>query len=154
MIYDKLALYSRYTGLSKNLSAALSYLARQDFSTVGAGKIELEGDDLFALVQEYTTKPFEQGIWEAHYRYIDVQCVIYGRERIYFAPLDTMRLGVYVAEKDFMPMTGEGSPLDLSAGFFVVFYPEDAHMPGLQVNMPESVKKVVVKIKIPEIQGD
>lgn len=154
MIFDRLILFSRFTGLSKNLSTALHYLATQDFSTARPGRIDLQGDELFALVQEYMTKPFEQGIWEAHRRYIDVQYMISGRERIFFAPLETMRLGTYVAEKDFLPMTGNGSPLDLSAGFFVVFYPEDAHMPGLQANTCESVKKVVVKIRIPEKQGE
>ena len=148
MIYDNLAFFPRYTGLSKNLSAALSYLARQDFSSIDPGRIDLEGDELFALVQEYTTRPFEQGTWEAHRRYIDVQYVFRGRERIYVARLENMQVGAYVAEKDFLPMTGAGIPLDLPAGYFVVFYPEDAHMPGLQISAPEHVKKVVVKIRI------
>jgi biofilm protein TabA len=148
MIYDKIASFHRYQDLSHNLGTALSYLSNQDFSTIRPGRIDLQGDDLFALVQEYTTRPFEQGVWEAHRRYIDVQYMISGRERIYFAPLETMQLGTYVPEKDFLPMTGDGIPLDLFAGFFVVFYPEDAHMPGLQATTLASVKKVVVKIKI------
>jgi len=41
-----------------------------------------------------------------------------------------------------------GLSLDLSAGYFAIFYPEDAHMPGLAVEGPESVKKVVVKVRV------
>jgi YhcH/YjgK/YiaL family protein len=77
-----------------------------------------------------------------------LKSIISCRERIFFAPLETMLLGVYVSEKDFLPMTGIGSPLNLSAGFFVVFYPEEAHMPGVQVKTPKSVRKVVIKIRI------
>ncbi len=62
MIYDKLELFSRTTGLSKNLVTALSYLVAQDFSTTHPGRVDLQGDELFALVQEYTTRLFEQGI--------------------------------------------------------------------------------------------
>ena len=149
MIYDKLALFSRYTGLGNGLSTALCYLASQDFRKVRPGRVDIQGDQFYVLVQEYTTKPVEQGIWEAHRRYIDVHFVLSGRERIFFAPLEKMKLGIYVPEKDFLPMTGDGLPVDLFAGFFVVFYPEDAHMPGLQVNTPGSLRKVVVKIKIP-----
>jgi biofilm protein TabA len=75
MICDKLARFSHYTALDKNLSNALSFLATQDFTYTQPGRIDLQGDDLYALVQKYTTKPFEQGVWEAHRRYIDVQSI-------------------------------------------------------------------------------
>jgi biofilm protein TabA len=148
MIYDKLALFSRYAGLGKKLSTALSYLATQDFTATRPGRIDIQGDDLYALVQEYTTRPVGQGVWEAHRCYIDVQNMVSGQERIFFAPVETMQLGTYVEEKDFLSMTGDGSPLDLFAGFFVVFFPEDAHMPGLQVGTPEFVRKIVIKLAV------
>jgi YhcH/YjgK/YiaL family protein len=45
-------------------------------------------------------------------------------------------------------MSGTGNHLDVFAGAFVIFFPDDAHMPGLQTNQPEPVKKVVLKVKI------
>jgi YhcH/YjgK/YiaL family protein len=148
MFFDKLDRYARVGSLGKNLAVAFTYLATHDFSDTPPGRINLQGNDLYILVQEYTTKPAEQGVWEAHRRYIDVQYLVRGWERILFAPIEQMQAGDYVPEKDFLPLTGSGSSLNLPAGFFVVFYPEDAHMPGLAVDLPGPVKKVVAKITV------
>lgn len=148
MIFDKLDRHARYTRPGNALGAAFAYLANNSFTDAKTGRIDLQGAALYAMIQEYTTKPVEQGRWEAHRRYIDVQYIVSGRERILFAPTDQLQAGDYVPEKDFLPLTGPGSTLDLSAGFFVVFFPEDAHMPGLTVESPETVKKVVVKVLV------
>ena len=147
MIFDKLDRHLRYTGLGKSLAEAFTFLATNNFTNIPAGRIELHGDALYALVQEYTTKPLEQGKWEAHRRYIDVQYLVSGRERILFAPIESLEAGDYIPAKDFLPITGRGSTVDLSAGYFVIFFPEDAHMPGLSIDHPEPVKKVVVKLR-------
>ena len=148
MIFDKLERYNRYTGPAVAIAPAMAYLASQDFIHTPPGRVELQGDALFALVQEYTSKPVDQGIWEAHRRYIDVQYIVSGREQIFYAPIECLQPGIYVPEKDFLPLSGSGSSLEITAGFFVVFYPEDAHMPGLALTLPEPVKKVVVKVKL------
>jgi biofilm protein TabA len=146
MIFDKLDRYPRYTGLGKNLAEAFTYLAENNFTGTPPGRIDLQGDAMYALVQEYATRPLEQGNWEAHRRYIDVQYIVNGRERILFAPIESLKAGDYIPEKDFLPFTGRGSIIDLPAGFFVIFFPEDAHMPGLAIEHPELVKKVVIKL--------
>jgi len=148
MIFDSLDRHPLYIGLHKGLSAGFTYLSTHDFTADEPGRIDLNGDALYALVQMYTTKPAGQGIWEAHRRYIDLQYLVSGRERILFAPLEQMQTEIYVPEKDFLPMTGRGSILDLTAGFFVVFFPEDAHMPGLTIDFPGPVKKVVIKVAV------
>jgi YhcH/YjgK/YiaL family protein len=148
MIFDKLDHSSRYNGLGKYFGVAFSYLVENDFTDVLPGRVDLSGDAIYALIQEYETRPPEQGKWEAHRRYIDVQYIVTGRERMLFAPIETLEAGDYVPEKDFLPLTGRGSTVDLSAGFFIIFFPEDAHMPGLSIDHPEPVKKVVVKIRV------
>jgi biofilm protein TabA len=147
MIFDKLDRRSRYATLGKYFDAAFSYLAENDFTDVPPGRVELSGDAMYALTQEYETKPLEQGKWEAHRQYIDVQYIVSGRERILFAPIESLEAGDYIPAKDFLPLTGRGSTVDLSAGFFVIFFPEDAHMPGLFIDHPEPVKKIVVKVR-------
>ena len=49
------------------------------------GKIPIQGDQVFALVQDNTTKPRAQGTWEAHRKYIDVQFLTAGVEEIGYA---------------------------------------------------------------------
>jgi YhcH/YjgK/YiaL family protein len=148
MIFDTLDNHARYVGLGYNLPAAMKFLLENDLTSLPPGRMDLNGDNLYVLVQEYNTKPAEQGMWEAHRKYIDVQYMVSGQERMGVANLRTMQLGEYVTEKDFQPMSGRGNHLDVFAGSFVIFFPEDAHMPGLCVNAPESVKKVVLKVKI------
>ena len=148
MIFDTLDNLSRYDGLGHNLPRALKYLAETDLTTLPIGRINIHGDELYALIQEYTTKPAEQGKWEAHRKYIDIQYLMSGTERMGFSNLLAMQVGDYVPERDFLPMNGSGSFVDVFPGSFVIFFPEDGHMPCLCVDTPAPIRKVVLKVKI------
>jgi YhcH/YjgK/YiaL family protein len=148
MILDHLDRANRYAERSGRLFTAFEYLSKTDLAGLPPGRIDLDGERMYALVQEYVTKLPEEGKWEAHRRYVDVQYILSGHERIGYAPSEYLQSGTYVEEKDFLPLRGEGVSLELSAGFFVVFFPEDAHMPGLAAGKPGPVKKVVVKVAV------
>ena len=148
MIVDQLANAHLYAGLSPRIARALEYLRQTDWQTTPVGKYEIDGSNLFALVQQYSTKPRAEGKWEAHRKYIDVQYVAEGTERIGHAHLNRLVPGQYDAGRDFLPLSGEGDYLTLASGDFMLLYPEDAHKPGLMVADPAVVKKVVVKIAL------
>lgn len=148
MIFDTLDNHARYSGLRHNLPTALKFLLENDLTSLPVGRMDIDGDNLYVLVQEYVTKPVERGVWEAHQKYIDVQHMVSGTERMGVANLRTMQLGEYIPERDFQPMRGTGNFLDVFAGAFVIFFPDDAHMPGLQANQPEAIRKVVLKVKV------
>ena len=148
MIFDTIDNYGRYDGLGYNLAAALTFLRENDLGALPLGRVDIDGDNLYALVQEYVTRPVELGRWEAHRSYIDVQYMFRGRERMGFANLSAMQLGEFVPEKDFQPMTGAGNFVDVFMGAFVIFFPEDGHMPGLYLDAPEPVRKIVLKVNI------
>ena len=148
MIFDFLTNSYLYSDISARMDIAFDFLNHTDLTALPVGRIDLEGDHVYVLVQEYTTKPLEEGKWEAHRRYLDVQYMLSGCERIDFALLDTMKLGEYFPEKDFQAMSGSGNALNVVEGSFVVFFPQDAHMPGLTVDAHSQVKKVVVKCEL------
>jgi YhcH/YjgK/YiaL family protein len=148
MIIDRLANSHLYAGLSPRIERAFQYLQQTDLQTIEVGKYEIDGKNLFALVQQYSTKPKAQGKWEAHRRYIDVQYIVQGREQIAYAHLSRLTQGEYDAVKDFLPLSGEGDYLTLSSGDFMLLYPEDGHKPGLALADPSVVKKVVVKVAV------
>ena len=148
MIFDTLDHHALYAGLGQNLAGGLKFLLDNDLAALPLGRFEIDGSTLFALVQEYQTKPPEQGVWEAHRQYIDIQYMVRGRERMGFATIGSMALGDYIPERDFQPMTGAGNALELFAHSFTIFFPQDGHMPGLSVDAPEKVRKVVIKVKI------
>ena len=145
MIYDRLANSSIYSDLNPRIKTAFDFLNNTNLENFTPGRYELEGDTVYVLVQEYEPKPVDQGKWEAHHRYVDVQYMLHGCERIDFALLDHMQLGEYNPEKDSQALNGQGQHLLLEEGSFVVFFPQDAHMPGLSLGKPEKVKKIVLK---------
>ena len=135
-------------GLAARLQAAFDYLQQTDLENTAPGKVEIDGDRVFALVQEYQSKPSSQGFWESHRKYLDVQYVVSGVEQMGYANLSQLTLGEYDAEKDALIHQGSGSFVLLPAGMFAIMMPDDGHMPGIAVENPHPVKKVVVKVAV------
>jgi YhcH/YjgK/YiaL family protein len=148
MIIDRITNAHLYVDLSPRIKHAFNYIQLTDLMTLDAGRYELEGQSLYVIVQEYNSKPKDQGRWEAHRRYVDLQYIIRGTEQIGYAHLGRLSPGEYDAAKDFLPLSGQGDFLTLHAGDFMLLMPEDAHMPGVAVVGPGPVKKAVVKIGI------
>ncbi len=146
MILDRLENAAFYAPLSPLVSRAFAFLSRPDLADLADGKHEIEGDRLFALVNHYRTKPRADGAWEGHRRYLDLQYVIAGAEGLGYTHLDRLVPGAYDADRDYLPLTGTGDDLTLAAGSFALFFPHDAHMPGLAAPEPSPVHKVVIKI--------
>jgi biofilm protein TabA len=136
MVLDRLASASRYADLSPILGRALRYLTATDWSVHPLGRHALEGDDLVAIVSEYYTQGTDMVPWEAHRRYVDVQYVHAGIERIGYAPLSTLEAGVYDGQRDLVSATGEGGWVTLPAGSFAILGPTKRTVPGLPSTGP------------------
>lgn len=146
MIIDHIKNASLYFGLHQRLAAGLRYLQSTNLDSLGAGRTELGGPSLFVLISEYETKPREAGLWEAHRRYFDIQYLIKGEESIGYASLEFCRPGNYDEAKDFQEIIrADGELLTLQPSMFMIFGPQDAHMPGLVSARPQRVKKAVIK---------
>jgi len=149
MIIDNIKNASVYNGVNPGIRRALEYLAQTDVIALAPGRYAIDGDRVFALVQRYDTKPREQGVWEAHRRYIDVQFVAAGLESMGYARIGSLTVTrPYAAEKDCELLEGNGDFVTAAAGTFVVFFPHDAHMPCLSFGKSQAVVKVVVKVAV------
>ncbi|MBF0498568.1 MAG: YhcH/YjgK/YiaL family protein [Candidatus Riflebacteria bacterium] len=149
MIINRLERAENWFVMGKRIKHALQYLRTVDPETLSPGRHELEGDRLFAMIQEYETKPIEKGFWETHRRYIDVQFVAKGVERIGWADADAMHEGPYDESKDLIVLQGKGDFLTVRPGTFLILGPRDAHMPCISPESgPGFVKKIVVKVQI------
>ncbi|MFA3782444.1 YhcH/YjgK/YiaL family protein [Melioribacteraceae bacterium 4301-Me] len=148
MIFDQIENAHLYFPLGEKIRQGLSYLIETDFSKISKGKYPIDGDDVFALVDQYNSKPLSAGKWEAHKRYIDIQYVINGVENIGFGKIKDMKIiEEYNTEKDIMFLEGKGNFVKVKEGHFVILFPDDIHMPGISVDDPATVKKVVIKVK-------
>ena len=134
--------------LAERLMLGLDFLKNENVQEMLPTRIELDGDKVFAMIQHYDTKPKEQGVWEAHRKYIDIQYVVEGQELMGYANLEHLKAGDYNDEKDYLLLKGEGSYVLMKPGTFVILTPQDAHIPQVAVDVPQPVKKVVVKVAV------
>lgn len=151
MIFDHLENAGNYANLHPLFRKAFDYLGSQDFSSVPNGQYEIDGTRLFAIVNSYETEPAEMRFWEGHKKYIDIQYIVSGKERMGVARRSQMtETQAYDVEKDFSKFEGRGDEIEVRPGYFTVFFPADVHMPNLAAGTPEQVKKVVLKVQVSE----
>jgi len=149
MIFDKIENSAIYEKVSPLLKKAFEYLKQTDFSKMELGKHLVEGDDLFAVLQEYDTKNDTDAKLEAHREYMDVQYIISGEELIGVCPLiNQTPCKEYNAENDYALYDDTCSFFKITSKQFAVLFPQDLHKPGMKVDKSSKVKKVVMKVKI------
>jgi YhcH/YjgK/YiaL family protein len=147
VIFDTLDNARLYFGCGTRIEKGLRFLAETDLAALPMGKLQIDGADVYAMVQEYDSKPRDQGKWEAHRKFIDIQYIAAGIERMGFAQLARVKPGPYNEEKDMLTADGQGDWVTTPAGTFVIFHPQDVHMPGMAIDNPSRVRKVVVKVR-------
>ena len=151
MILDSLTLWHRYAPLHARLVPAFTFLEAVQ-ADITIGRHEIAGDDVFALVQRYQTRPVEGMQLEAHRRHIDVQYLVTGREAIHWAPLRDLAEPTHeydpVKDAGLYALSAAAVPVPLRAGQFMVLFPDDAHAPCCWIDAPSEVVKVVVKVAV------
>ena len=148
MIFDKIENSVLYENINPLLKKAFMYIKQTDFSKLAHGKYVIEEDNLFAIVQEYETKNDADAKLEAHKKYIDLQYIISGEELIGTIPLiNQMPSKEYDIDNDYT-LYDTCSFVKITQTQFAVLFPEDLHKPGIKINVPSKVKKVVMKVKV------
>ena len=150
MIIDQLNNAKLYSGISDRINQAFAYLRHTDLAAIAPGRYTIDGDNLFAIVQEYATLDKASEKMESHRKHIDVQYMISGSELVGHALLkDQLPCKEYDDQVDYM-LFGEDPSFftKMAAGTFMVFYPTDLHMPCIMDGESSMVKKVVVKVKL------
>jgi biofilm protein TabA len=130
---------------------AFKFLKDSDLPKLEPKRYDIDGDNLFATVSEYLTKNEETTNFEAHRKYIDIQYVISGKEIMNIAPLSSVKdiIIPYDATKDIEFMNVDRVVNHLATpGRLFIFFPGDAHRPGLKDGVSSQVRKIVIKLKI------
>ncbi|MHB1421525.1 MAG: YhcH/YjgK/YiaL family protein [Bacillota bacterium] len=130
------------------LVKALEVLKKTDFPTMNTGDYEIDGKSMFMRVVNLTTKKLSEALPETHERYVDLQFLIKGREKIYFSLETPKNIVKCDTEKDhtfYDKLDGEGM-LEMKEEDFAVFFQGEVHMSGVTVGEPCQIKKVIVKI--------
>jgi len=149
MIVDALDNVDLYSTIHPLMPRAIEFLRRPDLAKLPAGRYPIDGEKVFAFVCDNQTRLADEGKWEAHRKFWDVQYVVQGRERMGYARLNgTSVKEPYNPETDLVFFKTSGDFFNVRQGMFAVFTLQDVHMPGLAVEKPEAVRKVIVKIAV------
>lgn len=150
MITDTLEHASLYENSHPGFRTAFRFLCRCLREPPVPGTYELDGQNVYASVQSYLTEPAQARPWEAHRRFIDIQCVLRGTEQIGVLPIEQLSAaGIYQEEKDCITAPPEqgGLYVRLEPGSFSILYPHEAHQPRCADRTPGQILKVVVKVR-------
>jgi len=146
MILDTLQNSKKYASLHPLFAQAFDFLRENNLKTLPIGKIELDGKNLFLMVQEVTGKTEADARMETHNNYIDIQVPIDATETIGFTPATHLQhvTQPYDAEKDITFFADKAETLlNVQPAEFAVFFPEDGHQPCIGSG---TYRKIVVKI--------
>ncbi len=149
MIYDKIENLKIYQNTHEHFIDVLRFMNSEPVSTLPDGKYDINDQGSFAIIETYETKDVADCFIECHRKYIDVQVVIEGIENVGVCHRSACDEDEYNEEKDFQKLTGDAEMLTLGAGSFMVFYPDDGHMPKVRYrDNSDTVKKIVFKVPL------
>jgi len=141
-----------YYGLNGKFEKAFNFIKKATEENLSVGKYEIDGTEIYGLVQEYTTKSEEQGKFEGHRKYIDIQYIISGIESIEVIDISKAKANTEyndVKDIEFYDNNEKTGNVVLENGEYAILYPNDIHKPGMTFgNKSTTVKKIVVKVRI------
>lgn len=150
MIFDKLESITEYSFKNPRINKAISFITGTDLRTLPAGRTEVDGEDVYINKVEYTTSDIKEKEFEAHKDYIDMHIILSGEEFIGCTHISniTVTKEYDPAGDALLGKSDEGCTLTLKDGYFLICFPQDAHLVGACKDSPGKVKKCIVKIKI------
>lgn len=146
MVIDKLENLERYVPLHPLFAEAVAFLKTTDLRAHEAGKVVLKEGELMVNFADACPKTKEEALLETHNDFIDIQIPLSGEEVMGYTPRTDLPEAAYNAEKDITFYEGLATNyLTIKPGMFTIFFPEDAHAPGIT---PDGVRKVIVKVRV------
>ena len=149
MIFDKIENLDRYREFAEYRKLIRDFIKQDKSEHLAEGRYELDGENLFALVQTYETKDKDDARMEAHRKYADLQFMEEGEERIYVDFADELEMEEdRTPDQDilFYKKAGDHGFNILTEGTFGYYAPQDAHMPCRKNKEKQNVRKIVFKI--------
>ncbi|MCX5772153.1 MAG: YhcH/YjgK/YiaL family protein [Candidatus Hydrogenedentes bacterium] len=148
MILDLMSHWRDYNWPSERFNVGFYHLERLPQNSP-EGRIEIDGDNVFCMVQNYETKPRDEQRYEAHRNYADIQILLQGEESILWAPQKELTVAEpYKPDAEMYALDKDPTDIVLKPGRFCVLFPQDAHAPCTIHVVKQKVRKAVVKIRL------
>ena len=151
MVVDTLANGEMYYVFGENFRKGLEFLKNNDITKMELGRHDIDGDNVFILVQQYDSKSIDNCGFEAHLKYADIHYVAEGFEFLGYDALE--RAGAptigYDPVKDAVFYEKDCQQhILLQKGDIAIVFPQDVHMPQRRALVSVPVRKACVKIKV------
>lgn len=147
-------LYRQYQLNPRYWDEAFHYLKTTDLSSLQPGTYVIDPGNVIATVSALSPKQRDDTNWEAHRNFNDLQYIISGRAGMGVASVDDPNATVktpYDSRGDVTSFNvGGGSYYDAAPGTFFIFSPKDIHRPAFRVEGTDSIKKIVIKVRVPQ----
>ena len=153
MILDKLVNLKKYGNKEDLMYEAVEFAIGFDPANK-PGKYVVAGKRIFADYYDMQTKELENLNFEKHKKYIDIQILFSGELFMghCFAGSEPVSIAEYNAAKDVEKFNKPESfsRFKMAEGEFVIFCPDDYHMPDICVSKPAGIRKLVIKVSVDE----
>lgn len=147
MIIDKICNLSNYTGVVKNLAAAIAFIGGN--YNLPAGRHEFAGGAV--IPAEGTSAPLSEKDFEAHQNFADIMVILDHNETMSYRQTDELTVCQdYDAAKDIAMYKGEGLDIVVTVpkGYFYIVMPGEGHKPGIHLQGgPTPIKKYIIKCR-------
>lgn len=149
MILDKLENADLYYESVPGLETFMKFYNENDLEELPACKIYLDGNDLFVNILDFKGKAESACRMEAHKDYLDIQIPLGCDERMgWKAQVDCQEVTQEYDEGKDVEFYGDKAVAQFTvpAGHFAIFFPSDAHQPGIAPG--KEYRKLIVKAKV------
>ena len=148
MIIDSLKNCKTYASLNRRFAKAFDYLLSTDLASLPDGRNEIDGDEIFLMMNRRALKHPEDAPMEVHNKYIDIQLVIEGTEIFGWADRAelTRPQSEFNEEKDCQFFDDTPSLFyTVHDGQMSIFFPQDGHAPMIGEG---EIVKCIVKVLV------
>ncbi|MFH0716666.1 YhcH/YjgK/YiaL family protein [Staphylococcus delphini] len=137
----------RYSAVNPHFSKVVDFLQNTDLTTLELGRVEIDGDNVFANCMSYVADGVPGQQFENHQKYIDIHLVLENTEKIAVtSPQFAEQTAAYDEADDFALFKGEQYQLvEMTPSNVLITFEEDLHQPKIG-NNAQPVKKLVFKV--------
>lgn len=138
----------RVYNMHPGFKTLFEFVANHDFNAIPLGRVEIDGDNVYAVNVDTTGTPRENQPLEMHRRYIDVHIALEDGETIGWKPIESIQTYTqpYMEQGDCALSPDEADIyFPVRKGQFVIVYPEDPHAPAIGSG---KIRKIIGKVLI------
>ena len=138
--------------LAKDIQFCIEYAKKNENRILSLvhGSYDVGYNDIKMNIGKYFTKSENEKFWESHKKYLDVQIMINGTEKVAINDIRDMKVKSFDEEKDLTILEGNKAfDIVMKTGDVLVFFPNDVHKPELNISETDnsgSIRKIVTKV--------